>query len=749
MSFRNFVVVLLGALTLACPQSRAGSKNDNTLRNESASKRTAVRNYLANELKVEPDQLAEYDLTLELEGRLERISPSKAHDPLWIKETLSKYFAENSRSALGEILRTMGRTEYNNTAALGPAGTGKSFMLDQIVAALSFGVVPDMLKGELELPGNPDAFKVIRDAFIGKVNVVVVNNHLLSQDPTEKGQAFSSEPMRMRKILTDLFNAANEQFWAGGRRTLFVFDEIQEMPELLKDSLKKILDKSGFHDPNDPMLRVKDRGYSMLLMTTPEEYQAFFKGNAPAERRAKKVFLKEPTEAEAFKIVRNKANVEWTNLYGLTISDEAIRYIIRNRKLLANPPQAMPGVVLTSANDLFLSPSEYIEGALELDVKAAKQYIMKQAGLTELWFEGPNGEPPMWDLAERVKKRVIGQDEVVDKIAERIKAWARLGFGSDVPVFVLGGPSGSGKDTLVKAFSIELFGHTSEHMTWGVGGAKDFKMESIFEGPPLGNHSDDKLPLLAEAMKRGPHNGFIVINEVKDTPTDQIEKLKLPLEKAMISPAGKDSRPRMLLFPMFMLGQWGEEIFDGMSDEKIAETYARMSQVDIERPFLAGKGNGVGGIPVAIMGRAKRTGGVYMLMPVPKRVYPKIVELYVKSMTEKLATNQSLKLTTSPELREYVALVAAKLGEGTRALEAITIDFTEGVISKAADQGLSIYGSDVSVTVEPAADWAQAKIVVRSGDREWKFAASEAYRGKSLCELLLTEALPTLPKTDN
>lgn len=750
MRFSNRVVnVLVVALYLLGASSLFASSKAKDQKSVEAQK-NAVLHYLKNELNIKTDAVAEFHLTLEMQERLERISPLQYEDPAWQRETLEKYFSPSSQAAVGEIIRTMARTEYNNSALLGEGGVGKSFMLNQLVATLSFGVVPEFLRPEFEVADNPDALRVVREALIGKTDVVLINNHLLTQDPTEKGQAFSSEPMRIRKVLYDLFDAARVQFESGGNRVLFVIDEVQEMPELIKDALKKILDKSGFHDPKDPQLRVNDRGFSLLIATTPSEFRAFFKGNAPAERRLRKVYQKEPSEAEAFRIVRNKADVEWTNLYGMLLSDDAIKYIIRNRKLLANPPQAMPGIVLTSANDLFLHPNEYIEGGVEIDVKSAKRYVMRQAGLTDLWFEGPNGEPPMWDLARRVKKRVVGQDEVVDRIAERIKTWARLGFGSDVPVFILGGPSGSGKDTLVKAFSIELFGHTSEHMTWGLGGAKDFKLESIFEGPPLGNHNDNKPPKLAEAIDTGPRNSFIVLNEVKDTPTDQIEKLKLPLEKALITPAGTDSRSRILMFPLFLLGQWGEEIFEGMNDKQIAELYKNMSQSDVERPFLEGKGNGVGAIPPAIMGRAKRTGGVYMLMPVAKDKYPEIVGHYTGSLAEKLLINQAIKLTVSPELHKYVSLLAVKLGEGTRALEAITMDLTEGAISKAIDLGLSLHGAEVELSVRAARQWEQAEIIVKSGERRWTFKASELYRGKTLCEKLMTEQnLPDSVKPAN
>ena len=701
----------------------------------------AVRNFLEEALKIE--NASEFDLTLEMQERLKAISERADLTPELIKETLEKYFSPHSREALGKIFRTLGRTEYNNSAVLGQAGTGKSFLTDQIVAFLSFGVVPDFLKREVGLSGSGKMYEKLREAYLGQVDVIIVNTDLLSKNTSKKGEPHDDVPTRMQKIVNGLFAAAQTQFRAGGRRTIFLFDEVATLPATIKESLKKPLDKSGFHDPKDPFYAQKDNGFSAILMTTPNEWDLMVDGDSAVERRAKAIHLTEPSEEQAFRIVRNKADAEWQKLYGINISDQAIWAMIKTRKLLSNPPLAMPASVLAGTNDLFLNAVDYLpEHSNELSPEAVKKFIMQAAGLTDIWFEGPNGEPPMHDLAERVKELVFGQDELVDKIADRIKSWARYSFGTDIPVFIIGGPPGSGKDTIVRAFSTILFGHTSDHLTWGVGGAQGFKIDAILEGPPLGNHSDNKKPLFTAAIQEGPRSGFLVLNEVKDAPSDQIEKLKLPLERGWLRAMGRDSRMRLILYPVFLLGQWGEEQFVGLSDREIKRLMTGMSQKEIEAAVLKGKPDGTGAVPDAVADRARKAGGIYQAAPLAKQHYGKVVEkLHVKKMTVDFGANQNITLSVSRKTIRFIALVKTKMDLHTRELEALTRDFIQTAMSRAVDQGLGLYGLEVSIDVEfPAKGWKKAQIVVRAGKREWRFNAEDLYHSQAgFCEAVLTK----------
>ena len=66
----------------------------------------------------------------------------------------------------------------------------------------------------------------------------------------------------------------------------------------------------------------------------------------------------------------------------------------------------------------------------------------------------------MKDLAENLRKKVIGQEEAVDKIAKAIRR-SRAGLKSkDRPIgsFLFVGPTGVGKTEITKVLAEELFG---------------------------------------------------------------------------------------------------------------------------------------------------------------------------------------------------------------------------------------------------------------------------------------------------
>lgn len=697
--------------------------------------KTEVERFLIEQLEIKDP--SRFSLSDEMRNRLAKM-------PQASRARIVELFSQNSAKALGAIFAALGRTEYNNVLATGPAGSGKTFLLDQITLLFSEGIYPDSLKPLLGIHGDSSRFQANRDAFLGHTDVVLVNLELLAQDNTKKGQAANKEETRMQRVLGELFDAAKREFNrtdAGGRRigrrTLFVFDEVATLPKLVQEALKKILDPTGFHDPNDPAASAKDPGYAVLAMTTPDEARQMINGDAAVERRYVRVELAEPAEAEAFRIVRAKTDLEWTPLYGFQVSDEAIRFLIRMRKFLDTPPLAMPGSVLKGMNDLILAqlPNPSADG--EITLKDAQRFLMEKAGLSEIWFEGPNGEPPFHDFADQVKKLVAGHDEVIEKIAARLKAWARLGFGGDVPVFFLGGVSGSGKDTLIKAINQTLFGHDGRHLIFSLGGKRGHAIDALFEGPPLGNHVGNKPPLVVEAMKNGKSTGLLVLNEGKDALTEELDRLKVLIERGTIRPQGEDPREIPLRYPIFILGQWGEELFEGKTDDEVREILGGLSQAQIEQAFLAGKNAelGIGGVSRAMLDRAKKTGGVFLFGPVPTALFPKIVRIALGKVVERIKVSNNMDVSVSDAIVDFVAKVAAETGAGPRALEAVLSDFTETAISEAQDQGLPLRDAAVAVDFEPGAPH---RIVVKSGGREWKLEAHRLLRTKiSGCELKL------------
>jgi MoxR-like ATPase len=705
--------------------------------NPPAKSASLVESYIVGDLDVENP--GNFLLSKNIEERLSRIPADKAQSPEFLRELALSWFSPVSAPTLGHIFRALGNTDYSNAIVLGPAGVGKSFLIDQLAAMYILDIYPDYLKSELGIESGE--YEKIRKAFLGNSDIVLINMDLLSQDNTKPGKPWPDAESRMKSVITGLFDAAKQEYARKddsgrrvGKRTIFVFDEVATLPELVQKTMKKVLDETGFHDPEDPIHAVEDPGFSVVGFTTLDEYPLFTGGDSAIERRYEIAEMHEPSEDATFQIVRKRADVEWQSLYGRNISDDAIKLLISMRKLLFNPPLAMPASAIRAGNMLMLAKKK--DAGTEISPRDAERFVMDKARLTDVWFDGPHGEPPFHDLAERLKRKVIDQDEVIDSIARRLKAWARAGFGGEVPVFILGGPTGSGKDTLVRALNEELFGHNGEHLMFSIGGATSGALDEILAGSP----GSDKLPLLVQALSNGKGDGIIVLNEGKDASTFVLEKLKVTLESGAIKPLGRDPRVRPLRFPIFILGQWGEQAFAGKNDDEIDEFYHGLTQNEIEGFFSAGKDakGEIGVVSPAVLGRAKRTGGIYVLRPVRYRMYAKIAELLVGHVSAGMAKRKGLKISVSPRLINLIATFAERSGEGTRGLGAITVDLTETAVSEAMDQGIA--RRDATLKLDVAMKDGRPLVVVRQeseGGREVAIDAITLLRVKACEQILL------------
>ncbi len=409
-----------------------------------------VHRYLKDTLHV--PNLETVDLALRFYNRIKGLGPDGWKDPQNQAKIFESVFAPESAESLARMLRAYQRTAYSNSMVLGAAGVGKTHLIDQATAFLTFGLMPDYLKAEIHYTEDPnDPYSAVLAAFIGKTRFFIINESVLSQTVEAKGAPFSDTETRQKLTLIELHEAAKREFNRKdetgkrvGARTIFVFEEIARLPPLVNDTLKTLQDETGFHLPGASDFKV-DFGFHTQGFTTHPEFRRMVKGDSAVERRYQITHHPEATELRAFSIVKSAAR-EWESMYGSMIDDSAIRFLIHFRKFLTSPPLAMPANVLAATNDLFIWKESHAGNEPKLiGLQDAQKYLMGKAGLTDIWFEGPNGEPPFHDFKRRVKEIVIGQDEVVDRICDRIIAWARYEMGSEVPVFFLGGPPEAAK----------------------------------------------------------------------------------------------------------------------------------------------------------------------------------------------------------------------------------------------------------------------------------------------------------------
>ena len=290
--------------------------------------------------------------------------------------------------------------------------------------------------------------------------------------------------------------------------------------------------------------------------------------------------------------------------------------------------------------------------------------------------------------------------------------------------------NGCGKDTLVAELSKLLFNHTSEHLNFSLAGIKGFGLDAIMEGPPLGNHNDDEGSLLEKAWEGKPHTGFIVLNELGDAPSEELNKLKVALGSGMLTPKGTDARRRPIFYPTFGLGQYGDELFEGKSPEEIETVLRTLDYQKVKELLLKGREGGkLGAIPPALLDRAEKTGGIFFLPPTLPREYEAVIQTWLPEIVAGLRTRNKIDLVIDPGIISFAASFARERKLSPRALRAVVSDFIVQPISEAMDQGLPENETQVVVLYE------KGQIVLSSPalTKKWTFSPDVLFRQNWTC----------------
>lgn len=707
---------------------------------------TEVSKYLLKTLKIEKDEASRYLLSRQ---KIEEVKLGFGDDVFDqdgrltenVRGGLLSTFAPESATVLHKLFLAMGRDRYANGMLIGPAGAGKSFTIDQLVTLLTFGLIPEFLEVQLGIKENDSPFlKDMRDAFLGNTQIVVIDHDLLSLDNTKPGNAFAKADVRMRALLADVFREARKDFETRKIRTIFILEEVATLPPLVQQTLKRLLDRTGFKTSSATNIeRGQEAGYSVIAVTTPPEYRRMIEADSAVERRYEKVNLLEPTEDEVLSILKRKRD-SFTNRYGFVLADDVLVYLISMRKLFANPPLAMPDSVLKILDGLMLWATDprNRKHDIEITIAEAYEYLVRQSHLpAETWLPTEDDRPPLWNLTERVMRHVIGQNEAVSTIARRLKTGRTTAF-REVPVFFLMGPSASGKNTIVSAINQEMFGHDGAHLKFDLSGSTESRMRTIFEAGP-----DGGLPLLIQAFDNGPPNGAIILDEGKDLPSDQFDILKTVVEDGIIRPKGLDSRPRPLgLNAIFITGQWAEELFEGKDDVEIARIVKNIDERQlIEILKRGGSDRRKGAVPMALIQRAIRSGGLILLPPVRKSAYKDVVQLNLKDIIQNFKRTSLVDLSVSDDLIAYVAEIGVENSMGPRGLDGVLKDVTETAIMEAQDEGLPMRGVHLHLTLNPQ----RTEVIVRqlTGEKIEKEYKSQI---KSLLRSRCTSILETTKK---
>ncbi len=281
-------------------------------------------------------------------------------------------------------------------------------------------------------------------------------------------------------------------------------------------------------------------------------------------------------------------------------------------------------------------------------------------------------------------KRVIGQDEAVEKVSEAIIR-SRAGIqdpNRPIGSFLFLGPTGVGKTELAKALSEALFDDENNIVRIDMSEYMEKFSVSRLIGAPPGYVGYDEGGQLTEAVRRKPY-AVVLFDEIEKAHPDVFNILLQVLDDGRIT----DSQGRTVDFKntiIILTSNLGSPyILDGIdADGGISEEARKQVDTLLKQSFRPEFLN--------------RLDEIVYYKPLTKEEIGSIVDLMVSSLEKRLEDKQ-LKLTLTPEAKKFIVDSGYDPVYGARPLKRFIQHHLETLIARAIISDTLNEGDNVTV----------------------------------------------------
>ena len=392
---------------------------------------------------------------------------------------------------LVELIQVLCGKRKRNAVLIGDAGVGKTAIVEGLAQRIVQGQVPPDLQGTR-----------IRTIEVGSLVA---------------GTIFRGQ---FEQRLKDLIDEVR------GRPDVILFiDEIHMLVGAGETGL-------GSVDAANMLKPVLSEGDLRVVgATTTDEFRKYIEKDKALMRRFQPVVVGEPSR-EATRHILEGLRPRYAEFHGVEITDEALDAVIelstryvRDRflpdkaidlldrtctreKLAASMGKWMPGGPGAGDADLVVDAPDVAEVvSVLLEIPIATLTADEQARLLE--------------LPDMLKRRVVGQDEAVEAIAQAILA-ARTGMGDPerpYGVFLFLGPTGVGKTKLAEEVAAFLFGDRDELIRVDMSEYAERHTVSGLIGAPPGYVGWEEGGKLTNAVRSKPY-AVVLLDEVEKAHPD-------------------------------------------------------------------------------------------------------------------------------------------------------------------------------------------------------------------------------------
>ena len=454
---------------------------------------------------------------------------------------------------ISRLIQILSRRTKNNPCLVGEPGVGKTAIAEGLAQRILAGSVPETIKDK---------------------RLVVLDLSGMVAGSKYRGE-FEE---RIRKVV----------------------DEVRENQGILLfiDELHTIIGAGGAEGALDASNILKpslSRGELQIIgATTLEEYRKYIEKDAALERRFQPVTVEEPSEEEAYEILKGlrpyyerhhkveildealeaavKMSVRYINdrflpdkaidlideaaskvqLSGYQASSEIEDLSREIQEILQEKERAIKTGYLSLAKECQEKQKEAEARLEQLQVKEEKKNQRKSgkvdekavASIVSDWTKIPvqrltEGETRrLAQLEKELHKRVIGQEEAVHAVSQAVKR-GRVGLkdpNRPIGSFLFLGPTGVGKTELSKALAQAVFGSEQAMIRVDMSAYMEKHRVSKLIGSPPGYVGYDEGGQLSEKVRRNPYS-VILFDEIEKAHPDVFNILLQVLDDGHITDA--------------------------------------------------------------------------------------------------------------------------------------------------------------------------------------------------------------------
>ena len=387
------------------------------------------------------------------------------------------------RDELLQVIQTLARNTKNNPVLVGEAGVGKTAIVEALAVRVKDNKVPDFLKGS---------------------RIIELNMGVLVAGTLYRGE--------FEERLTKIIKEATAQ-----KEIIIFIDEIHTLIGAGK--------LSGGMDAAQILKPALARGDLRCIgATTIAEYRKYIESDSALERRFEKVMVEEPSRDECIEMLKSiRAKLE--QHHGCLIDDDAITSAVdlsvrfdSDHRL---PDKAIDLLDRAGARDQapHLSKLRQPDNMGTINAAAIAEMLAIKVGIPKDVISGHlsgNFKAHLQGLGARMKQRVIGQAEAIDKVSQRLvmKYSGISPRKGPLAVFLFLGPSGVGKTELAKALAYELFGSDNAMIRLDMSEYREEHSTSKLIGSPPGYVGYDEEGQLTGKLRTKPYS-ILLLDEVE------------------------------------------------------------------------------------------------------------------------------------------------------------------------------------------------------------------------------------------